>query len=100
KSFAREPHEVGRYARAGEKTMEARIAITWQQSMFSVIVSTITIVGTGLVLVVGGSQVMSGKLSIGILVVVVNYLGAVYGPLSSIAHPTPQLQGATPRATR
>jgi ABC-type multidrug transport system fused ATPase/permease subunit len=100
KSFAREPHEVDRYARAGEKTMAARIAITWQQSMFSVVVSTITILGTGLILVVGGSQVMRGQLSIGILVVVVNYLGAVYGPLSSIAHTTGQLQGAIAGAKR
>jgi ATP-binding cassette, subfamily B, bacterial len=100
KSFAREPHEADRYAHAGEKTMEARIAITWQQSMFSVIVSTITILGTGLILIVGGSQVMHGQLSIGILVVVVNYLGAVYGPLSSIAHTTGQLQGAIAGARR
>jgi ATP-binding cassette subfamily B protein/subfamily B ATP-binding cassette protein MsbA len=100
KSFAREPHEADRYARAGEKTMEARISITWQQSLFSVIVSTITILGTGLILVVGGSQVMRGQLSIGILVVVVNYLGAVYGPLSAIAHTTGQLQGAIAGAKR
>jgi ABC-type multidrug transport system fused ATPase/permease subunit len=100
KSFAREPHEADRYARAGKKTMEARISITWQQSLFSVIVSTITILGTGLILVVGGSQVMRGQLSIGILVVVVNYLGAVYGPLSAIAHTTGQLQGAIAGAKR
>ena len=49
KSFAREPHELQRYTQAGETTMDARIAITWQQSMFSVIVSTITILGTALV---------------------------------------------------
>src|SRR5215475_2421326 len=100
KSFAREPHEADRYARAGEKTMAARIAITWQQSLFAVIVSSITILGTGLILIVGGSQVMHGKLSIGILVVVVNYLAAVYGPLSSIAHTTGQLQGAIAGAKR
>jgi ABC-type multidrug transport system fused ATPase/permease subunit len=100
KSFAREPFEADRYAVAGEQTMGARIAITWQQSMFSVVVSTITILGTGLILVVGGSQVLNGHLSIGILVVVVNYLSAVYGPLSSIAHTTGQLQGAIAGAKR
>src|SRR4029078_3500886 len=41
KSFARESHELGRYTSAGETTMNARIAITWQSSMFSVHVSTI-----------------------------------------------------------
>ena len=35
--------------------MNARIAITWQQSMFAVVVGTITILGTALVVIVGGS---------------------------------------------
>jgi ATP-binding cassette, subfamily B, bacterial len=100
KSFAREPYELNRYAAAGDKTMNARIKITWQQSMFSVVVSTITILGTGLILVVGGQHVMRGELSIGTLAVVIAYLGMVYGPLSSIAHTTGQLQGAIAGARR
>jgi ABC-type multidrug transport system fused ATPase/permease subunit len=100
KSFAREPHELGRYSRAGEKTMDARIAITWQQSLFAVAVSTITILGTALVVIVGGTLVMRGVLTVGLLYVVINYLGAVYGPLSAIAHTTGQLQGAIAGAKR
>ena len=80
--------------------MDARIAITWQQSLFSVVVSTITILGTALVLIVGGRFVMSGRLTIGELTVVISYLGAVYGPLSAIAHTTGQLQGALAGAKR
>jgi ATP-binding cassette subfamily B protein len=94
KSFAREPHELQRYATNGVKTMDARIAITWQQSLFSVVVSTITILGTAIVVIVGGEYVMNGKLTIGELTVVISYLAAVYGPLSAIAHTTGQLQGA------
>ena len=100
KSFAREPHELQRYSQAGERTMQARIAITWQQSLFSVAVSAITILGTALVVIVGGILVMRGRLSIGRLWVVINYLGAVYGPLSAIAHTTGQLQGALAGAKR
>jgi ATP-binding cassette subfamily B protein len=94
KSFAREPHELQRYATNGVTTMSARIAITWQQSLFSVVVSTITILGTALVVIVGGRFVMTGRLTIGQLTVVISYLAAVYGPLSAIAHTTGQLQGA------
>src|SRR6476620_10715381 len=100
KGFAREPYEADRFARAGDKTMQARIDITWQQSLFSVMVSTITILGTGLVVVVGGVHVMNGQLTVGALTVVISYLGAVYGPLSSIAHTTGQLQGAIAGARR
>ena len=100
KSFAREEHETARYAVAGDKTMTARIALTWQQSVFSVIVSVIVIFGTALVLIVGGMHVMRGQMTIGDLTVVIFYLGAVYGPLSAIAHTTGQLQGALAGAKR
>jgi ATP-binding cassette, subfamily B, bacterial len=100
KSFAREPYELRRYSQAGNKTMDARIAITWQQSLFSVAISTITILGTALVVIVGGTLVMRGVLTVGRLYVVINYLAAVYGPLSAIAHTTGQLQGALAGAKR
>jgi ATP-binding cassette, subfamily B, bacterial len=100
KSFARESHETARYAAAGDRTMDARIGLTWNQSVFSVVVSAITIVGTGIVLIVGGIHVMRGQMSIGDLTVVIAYLGAVYGPLSTIAHTTGQLQGALAGAKR
>jgi ATP-binding cassette subfamily B protein len=100
KSFAREPHELQRYGRAGEQTMAARIAITWQQSLFDVTVSTITILGTALVVIVGGMLVLRGTLTVGRLYVVISYLGAVYGPLSAIAHTTGRLQGALAGAKR
>ena len=43
---------------------------------------------------------MRGQLTVGGLLVVIAYLGAVYGPLSSIAHTTGQLQGALAGARR
>src|ERR1700704_6056233 len=100
KGFARESYEADRYAKAGDQTMRARIAITWQQSLFSVVVTTITILGTALVLVVGGIHVMRGQMSISGLMIVIGYMGQVYGPLSAIAHTTGQLQGALAGAKR
>jgi len=100
KSFARESHETARYAAAGDQAMTARIRLTWQQSVFSFTVSAITIIGTAVVLIVGGLHVMRGQMTIGDLTVVIAYLGAVYGPLSTIAHTTGQLQGAFAGAKR
>ena len=51
---------VERYGQAGDRTMNARIAITWQQSVFGVVVSAITIVGTAMVVILGGRYVMNG----------------------------------------
>ncbi len=100
KSFAREPYEAGRYIAFGNQVRQARVAITWQESMFSVVVSTITILGTALVLIVGGQHVLRGEMSVGDLTVVIAYLGAVYGPLSAFAHTTGNLQGAVAGARR
>jgi ATP-binding cassette subfamily B protein/subfamily B ATP-binding cassette protein MsbA len=100
KSFAREPYEGQRYVNAGDEVMKARISITWQESLFAVVVSTIVIIGTAFVLIVGGKHVLDGKLLVADLLVVIGYLGAVYGPLSAIAHTTGQLQGALAGAKR
>ena len=87
--------------RPATTTMNARIAITWQQSLFSVVVSTITILGTALVRHRRRhATCMRGQLTVGELTVVIAYLGAVYGPLSAIAHTTGQLQGALAGAKR
>jgi ABC-type multidrug transport system fused ATPase/permease subunit len=100
KSFAREPFETERYAAAGDQTMAARIRLTWQQSLFAVAVSSVTILGTAMVLYVGAIHVLHHTLTLGKLYMVIAYLGSVYGPLSSIAHTTGQLQGAVAGARR
>jgi ABC-type multidrug transport system fused ATPase/permease subunit len=100
KSFAREPFEGDRFATDGRAAMEGRVGLTWQESLFSVLVTTTTLAGTALVVIVGGLHVLSGRLSVGSLLVVIAYLGAVYGPLSAIAHTTGSLQQALAGARR
>jgi ATP-binding cassette subfamily B protein/subfamily B ATP-binding cassette protein MsbA len=100
KSFAREPHELERFADSGRETMSARLRYTWQESVFTLAVAVITLSGTALVLAVGGLHVLSGELTIGGLLVVIAYLANVYGPLSSIAHTTGALQNAVASSRR
>lgn len=100
KGFARERYELGRFTTSGAATMNARLRLTWQESLFSVVVTGITLAGTALVLVVGGMHVLSGALTVGSLLVVIAYLAAVYNPLSSIAHTTGALQQAVVSARR
>ncbi len=77
KSFARERQELERFSAAGAETMQARLRLTWQESLLSVAVSAITLSGTALVLAVGGLHVLDGTLTVGSLLVVVAYLAAV-----------------------
>lgn len=100
KSFAREPHELASFNRVGAETMRARLRLTWQESLFAIALSAITLVGTALILTVGGMHVLDGTLTVGGLLVVLAYLAAVYNPLSSIAHTTGSLQQAVVSARR
>jgi ABC-type multidrug transport system fused ATPase/permease subunit len=100
KSFAREPHELQRFHHSGHETMTSRLTYTWQESVFTTIVTAITLTGQALVLAVGGMHVLNGELSVGKLLVVAAYLAAVYGPLSSIAHTTGSLQNAIASSRR
>ena len=100
KSFTRERYELARFSRHGDRTMQARLTLTWQQSLFSVTVTAITLAGTALILVVGGLHVLDGTLSVGSLLVVIAYLAAVYDPLSEIARTTGLLQQAVVSARR
>ena len=94
KSFAREGHEQERFGARSMEAMRERIRLTWQESLFSVAITGVTMIGTTLVLWVGGLHVLRGELTVGSLLVVIAYLGSVYGPLSAIAHTAGSLQEA------
>jgi len=100
KSFTRERHELVRFSSVGDDTMRARLKLTWQESLFSVAVTAITLAGTAVILVVGGLHVVNGTLTLGSLLVVIAYLAAVYDPISAIAHSTGSLQQAVVSARR
>jgi ATP-binding cassette subfamily B protein/subfamily B ATP-binding cassette protein MsbA len=100
KSFAREPHELQRFSTSGVETMTARLKYTWQESVFTLAVTAITLGGQALVWAVGGIHVLRGELTVGGMLVVIAYLQAVYNPLSSIAHTTGSLQNAIASARR
>ena len=100
KSFTRERHELARFSSSGDDTMRARLRLTWQESLFSVAVTAITLAGTALVLIVGGLHVLNGTLTLGSLLVVIAYLAAVYDPISAIAHSTGSLHQAVAGARR
>ncbi len=100
KSFARERHELGRFARTSRDTARARVRLTWQESLFSLAVTTVTLAGTAVILVVGGLRVRDGSLTIGELLVVIAYLARVYDPVAEIAHTVGSLQQAVVGARR
>lgn len=91
-AFGREDHEHRRFADQGKQTVDARVRLTVTQTMFTMAISVTTAVGTALVLGYGALLALQQQLTIGQLLVVMTYIGAVYGPISTIAGATGPIQ--------
>ena len=100
KTFAREEYEVDRFAGAATVANQARMIVTRQESWFAFLVGALTVGGTFAVLGLGALHVIEGRLSVGTLLLIMAYLGFVYGPLSAIATTTGSLQSAMASARR
>ena len=100
KCYAREEYEQQRFDAAVADALEARLLTTKQDSLFAAVVTTLTVVGTALVILAGGLSVLHGRISLGTLMILIAYLGFVYGPLCGIANTTGALQQAMASARR
>jgi ATP-binding cassette, subfamily B, bacterial len=100
KSYAREPYEGHRFVGAATDAMQANVVLSRRQAWFSLIVGNLIVLGTSLVLFVGGIEVLQGRLTVGTLLIALAYLGFVYGPLSGIANTIGTIQQALASARR
>jgi ABC-type multidrug transport system fused ATPase/permease subunit len=100
KSYAREHHEHQRFSQAAGAALAARLETTRQESLFAAVVTILTVTGTAAIVLVGGLSVLSGRISLGTLLLLIAYLGFVYGPLCGIANTTGALQQAVASARR
>jgi ATP-binding cassette subfamily B protein/subfamily B ATP-binding cassette protein MsbA len=92
-AFGREEHEYRRFRDQGDRAVKARIHLTLRQTLFSMVLNTITAVGTALVLGFGAYMALSGELTAGQLLVVVAYIAMIYHPLETISTTIAGLQG-------
>jgi ABC-type multidrug transport system fused ATPase/permease subunit len=88
KTFAREPFERARFSGATHEATQARLELTRREAGFSFVVGALTTSGTTLVLIVGGSMVASETITAGTLLLVLTYLGFIYGPLTAMSAST------------
>lgn len=99
-TFAREDHEHDQFLRQSWELVKARTRLTMQQTSFHLVVDLITVAGTAAVIWLGGYHVLQGRLSLGGFMVALSYLGAVFGPLSTISGIFPVIQDALISARR
>ncbi|HEX4352352.1 MAG TPA: ABC transporter ATP-binding protein, partial [Polyangiales bacterium] len=100
KAFGREDHEATRFHVQGQHMIEARAKLTWQESFYVASINTVTTLGTGAVLYLGGRRVLGGDMSVGELLVAMSYLASVFEPLSSMSRTFGKVQGSFASARR
>jgi ATP-binding cassette subfamily B protein len=91
-AFGREGHEWRRFRKQGEQAVAARVNLTVRQTMFSLVVTMTTAIGSSLVLGFGAYHVLQGNLTAGELLVVMGYIAALYSPLEQISSTVSSLQ--------
>jgi len=100
KAFGREPHEQQRFKDQGSTTLDARIKLTMQESLYAAMINVVTTGATTLILFVGGYYVYDRKMTIGDLLVALTYLGSVFGPLVTMSHTFGNVQASVASARR
>jgi ABC-type multidrug transport system fused ATPase/permease subunit len=100
KAFGREPHEQQRFKEQGTTTLDERIKLTLQESLFAAMINVVTTGGTALILFVGGYNVYRRQMTIGDLLVALTYLGSVFGPLVTMSHTFGAVQASVASARR
>ena len=91
-AFGREGHEYKRFRAQGEEAVNARVGLTVRQTVFSLVVTMITAIGSALVLGFGAHYVIKGGMTPGELLVVMGYIASMYKPLEQISHTVSTLQ--------
>jgi ATP-binding cassette, subfamily B, bacterial len=100
KAFGREDREQDRFIRQSRDTMRARIRLAFAEGGFGLFVNLTTGIGTAAVLYIGVRHVQSGSLTVGELIIVMNYLLQLYGPLETISEKVADLQSGLASAER
>lgn len=94
KAFGREKHEDHRFTDRAEAMRQGTLTIMRAWAFYNPSMSFIAAIGTGLVLWVGGGQVMNSEMSVGELVAFLFYLALFYEPISKLHGLNQMLQSA------
>ncbi|GAC1700950.1 MAG: ABC transporter ATP-binding protein [Candidatus Acidiferrum sp.] len=95
KAFAREDYEQERFEARSLENVEAALEARSLKAKLAPIVEVIVAIGTCLVLWYGARLVIGGKLSAGVLIVFLLYLGKMYKPMRDLSKMTDTASKAT-----
>jgi ATP-binding cassette subfamily B protein len=84
-AFTREDFEDARFSRQSSSTLAASLEARRLQARFTPLIDVLAGAGTAVVLLVGAHRVLSGQLSLGLLLVFLSYVGSLYKPMRQLS---------------
>lgn len=100
KAFGQEDRERQRYVRQADQKTKARTRLAVTEGGLSLLIGLIVAGGIAAVLFIGVEHVLAGVLTLGSLLMVMDYLSQLYGPLEKIAEKIAQVQSSLVGAER
>ena len=85
-AFGREPLEHAKFAAVTERVGGAYLGKIKCQLQFEISTDAIVALGTATIMAVGGFRVLSGRLSIGDLLIFLSYIYSIFTPLSTLTY--------------
>jgi ATP-binding cassette subfamily B protein/subfamily B ATP-binding cassette protein MsbA len=99
-AFGRERFEVANFRRDSRATADAYVSATRTELSFSELTKFVTVVGTAIILLLGGNYAIDGRMSAGAILVFISYLNSLYAPLNAITYSAATIQTAAANADR
>ena len=86
RAYATEQREAHRFRRATDGALDTYLRSVRLDTLFGQAVGAVTTLGTAATLLLGCVFVLEGELTIGLLVVLINYVTQLYAPLETLAY--------------
>jgi ATP-binding cassette subfamily B protein len=85
RSFGQERRHVGRMTALNEENREANLRTVYLNAAYFPAVELLSAIGTAVILLYGGYQVIDGNIEVGVMVAFVGYLNAFFDPIQQIS---------------
>jgi ABC-type multidrug transport system fused ATPase/permease subunit len=99
-AFGRADRANGEFGKRNQAVLDVELRAIGVEARWTPVADVLLSIGSALVLVVGGLHVLSGSMSIGVLLVVTTYLRSLYSPVRGLTKLSATLAKAGASATR
>jgi ATP-binding cassette subfamily B protein/subfamily B ATP-binding cassette protein MsbA len=99
-AFTREDIEQSRFRRYADDTVKAYRRAMAADMWFKLVVGMVTSIGAAVLMWLGATYALEGRMSVGTVLVFVSYLASLYGPINAITYTASTLRYTAANADR